>query len=213
MKKSLTCVAVLVLMLGVAGPVLAGVIVQPDNPPGTCPTPAWWQLPPEDPTQDGWFQKAGTLTYENTVGGGGASGTLSVVDIPNVERPNHYKQLYLVMEWDVEPDAAGNGAVNDVRVSWAGHEAKEPMQLVLTSVSSLDPNYEHREYRYLIPAQPPYENLYFAYEGVDLDEKLTLHYHLQTQCFSSNGRIPEPASGLMLLAGGGLASVLRKKRR
>ena len=211
MKRTLTCVAALVLMLGVAGPVLAAVIVPPDNPPGTPPTPDWWQNPPEV-AKDGWYQKAGTLTYENTIGGGGASGTLSVTDIPNYERPDHYKQLYLVMEWDVEPDPAGDGSVGDVRVSWPGHPSKELMQLVLTSTSSLDPDYEHREYRYFIPVQPPSEDLYFDYEGVDLDELITIHYHLQTQCFPRDGRVPEPASGLVLLAGG-LASVLRKKRR
>ena len=211
MKKTLTCVAALVLMLGVSGPALAAVIVQPDNPAGTPPTPSWWEEPgPGGPT---WYQKAGTLTYENTIGAGGASGTLTVADIPNFELPSHYKELYLVMEWDVVPDPAGDGTVGDVRLSWAGHAAKELMQLVLTSTSTLDPNFEHREYRYVIPRQPPWEDLHFDYAGVDQDELITIHYHLQTECFPSDGQIPEPASGLVLLAGGGLASVLRKKRR
>lgn len=179
--------AVAVVML-VAGPVFA--------------LPTWWNNPDGSET---WVRKVGRLTYENLEGPGATSGTLSITDIPNVDIPENYKLLYLVVDWSVVPDPAENGNVGQVLLSWPDNPNPVPMTPVVGDFAL-----GHLEFEYRIEKQPASENLFFKFSGVDLDEKLTINYELQTICYSRDGNVPEP--GALVLLAGGLLGLVRRKR-
>jgi len=190
--RRVTFVVTVLASLSLAGAALAG--------PVPTDAPSWWDNADK--------QRSDTVTIENTAGTGQSEGTYTVF-LENLNDPDRFKEVYLVVEWYTIDDV--NGSINvdkDVTITWPGGPPAPGVSMVLNVDDQVGPPF-HWEYEYTIRPQPESETVFFQYSGIDTDEQLVLEYDLRTKCFEGNG-IPEPGA-LSVLALGAVGLARRKR--
>ena len=196
MKYALKAAVVAVLLAGFTSLAAAG--------PIAIDPPDWWDV--DDPINK--RARADTVTIQNVAGSGESEGTYAIY-LDNLNDPEKYKEVYLVLEWETIDDDNNSIDVDKlVTISWPGGPGTVPM--ILNVDDLVGPPF-HWEYEYRIDPQPDSETVFLQYSGIEVEEKLRLKYDLRTMCFEKeNGVIPEP-SALVLLAGGFVGLVRRKR--
>jgi len=196
MKDALKAAVVAVLLAGFTSLAAAGPI--PIDPPD------WWDV--DDPINK--RARADTVTIQNVAGSGESEGTYTIY-LDNLNDPEKYKEVYLVLEWEtIDDDNNSIGVDKLVTITWPGGPGAVAMTLNVDDL--VGPPFQW-EYEYRIDPQPDSETVFLQYSGIEVEEKLRLKYDLRTMCFEKeNGVIPEP-SALVLLAGGFVGLVRRKR--
>jgi len=196
MKYALKAAVAAALLAGFASLAVAGPV--PIDPPD------WWDV--VDPVNK--RARADTVTIQNMAGSGESEGTYTIF-LDNLNDPEKYKEVYLVLEWEtIDDDNNSIDVDKQVTISWPGGPGAVPM--ILNVDDLVGPPF-HWEYKYRIDPQPGSETVFLQYSGIEVQEKLRLDYDLRTMCFGKeDGTIPEP-SALVLLAGG-FAGLVRRKR-